>query len=186
MDDASIIALYWARSESAIAHTQEKYGARCRTIARGILRSDADSEECVNDTWLRAWDAMPPERPEKLGAFLGRITRNLALDRLKKRESQKRGGGRLELALSELGECVPSGDDPAQRVDELALRELLDRFLASLNDDARVIFLRRYWYMLSVEEVARGLGASRSKVKSSLMRSREKLRAMLEKEGIAL
>ncbi len=183
MDDAAIIALYWERSESAVGSTQEKYGARCRGIAWNILRSDADSEECVNDTWLRAWDAMPPEWPEKLGAFLGRITRNLSLDRLKLRDSQRRGGGRFELALSELEECVPSGGDPA---DELALRELLDRFLASLSDDARVIFLRRYWYMLSVEEVARGMGASRSKVKSSLMRSREKLRAMLEKEGIAL
>lgn len=183
MDDAAIIELYWARSERAIERTQEKYGARCRATAWNILRSHADSEECVNDTWLRAWDAMPPEWPEKLGAFLGRITRNLALDRLKKRESQKRGGGRFELALSELAECLPSGGDPA---DELALRELLDRFLASLSEDARVIFLRRYWYMLSVEEIARGLGASRSKVKSSLMRSREKLRAMLEKEGITL
>ncbi len=177
MEDAAIIALYWERSESAVESTQEKYGARCRGIAWNILRSDADSEECVNDTWLRAWDAMPPERPTRLGAFLGRITRNLALDRLKKRGSRKRGGGRLELALSELEECLPSGGDPA---DELALRELLDRFLASLNEDARVIFLRRYWYMLSVEEVARGLGASRSKVKSSLMRSREKLRELLE------
>lgn len=183
MEDAAIIALYWERSESAVERTQAKYGARCRGIAWNILRSDADSEECVNDTWLRAWEAMPPERPEKLGAFLGRITRNLALDRLKKRGSQKRGGGRLELALSELEECVPSGGDPA---DELALRELLDRFLASLSEEARVIFLRRYWYMLSVEEIARGMGASRSKVKSSLMRSREKLRALLEKEGIAL
>lgn len=186
MEDAAIIELYWARSESAIGSTQEKYGGRCRGIAWNILRSDSDSEECVNDTWLRAWDAMPPERPAKLGAFLGRITRNLALDRLKKRDSQKRGGGRLPLALSELEECVPSGDDPARCVDELALRELLDRFLASLNEDARVIFLRRYWYMLSVEEVARGIGVSRSKVKSSLLRSREKLRELLEKEGIAL
>ncbi|MCM1150190.1 MAG: sigma-70 family RNA polymerase sigma factor [Butyricicoccus sp.] len=186
MDDAAIIGLYWERSEGAIETTQEKYGARCFCLAWNILRSDADSEECVNDTWLRAWDAMPPEWPEKLGAFLGRITRNLALDRLKKRESQKRGGGRLELALSELEECVPSGDDPARRADELTLRELLDRFLASLGEDARLIFLRRYWYMLSVEEVARSLGASRSKVKSSLLRSREKLRAMLEKEGFTL
>lgn len=183
MDDAAIIELYWARSESAVERTQEKYGARCQSIARNILRSESDSEECVNDTYLRAWESMPPERPAKLGAFLARITRNLALDRLKRRASQKRGGGQFELALSELEQCLPSAGDPA---DGLALRELLDRFLASLNTDARVIFLRRYWYMLSVEEIARGLGASRSKVKSSLMRSREKLRAMLEKEGITL
>lgn len=186
MDDEAIIGLYWARSEQAIARTQEKYGAWCAGIARGILKNGADSEECVNDTWLRAWESMPTQKPERLRAFLGRITRNLALDRLKRYKSQKRGGGQLELTLSELGDCVPSGDDPARRAGELALREALDRFLDGLNEDARIIFLRRYWYMLSVDEIARGLGVSRSKVKSSLMRSREKLRDMLEREGIML
>lgn len=186
MDDESIIGLYWARSELAITRTQEKYGDSCRAVAMNILRSRADSEECVNDTYLRAWESMPPQRPERLRAFLARITRNLALDRLKKRTRQKRGGGQLELALSELEECVPSGDDPAGRADELVLREALDRFLSELSEDARVIFLRRYWYVLSVDEVARCLGVSRSKVKSSLMRSRAKLRDMLEKEGITL
>lgn len=186
MDDGAIISLYWERSERAIEATQEKYGAYCLSVACGILRSRAEAEECVNDMYLRAWEAMPPERPARLPAFLGRITRNLALDRLKIRARQKRGGGQLTLALEELGECVPAGDDPAKCVDGLALSDVLDRFFASLNEDARVIFLRRYWYMLSVDEVARGLGVSRSKVKSSLMRSRARLRDMLEKEGITL
>lgn len=186
MEDKQIIDLYWERAEDAIRETSAKYGRLCQYIAQNILSSPEDSEECVNDTWLRAWESMPTQKPERLRAFLGRITRNLALDRLKRYKSQKRGGGQLELTLSELGDCVPSGDDPARRAGELALREALDRFLDGLNEDARIIFLRRYWYMLSVDEIARGLGVSRSKVKSSLMRSREKLRDMLEREGIML
>lgn len=186
MDDGAIIELYWARSEQALVRTQEKYGAYCLSIAWGILKSRGDSEECVNDTYLRAWDAMPPERPAALRVFLGRITRNLALDRLKSRTRLKRGGGQLTLALEELGECVPAGDDPARHADELALREALDRFLSELSEDARVIFLRRYWYMLSVAEIARGLGVGQSRVKSSLARSRERLRELLEKEGFTL
>ncbi len=184
MEDRQIVELYWRRSEAAIPETEMKYGGYCRAIAMHILASKEDSEECVNDTWLRAWNSMPPARPDRLRAFLGRITRNLSLDRYRLDTSKKRGGGQLELALDELCDCLPdsrSGPD----ADEFALTQLLDRFLASLSGEARVIFLRRYWYMLSVREISDGMHIGESKVKMSLMRSRERLRALLEKEGFS-
>lgn len=186
MEDQQIIALYWARSEQAIRASEQKYGPYCRRIAHNILRSREDSEECVNDTWLHAWDAMPPQRPDRLSAFLGRITRNLALNRYTQRNAAKRGGGTVELALEELMECVPAGDDPAQIIDQLALEQLLNRFLATLSPEARAIFLRRYWYLCPVKEIARTGHISQSKVKMTLLRCRQKLRTMLEEEGVTL
>jgi RNA polymerase sigma-70 factor (ECF subfamily) len=186
MDDQQIIDLYWARSENAISETAEKYGKYCHTIAYHILHNDEDSEECVNDTYLRAWEAMPPQRPHRLSAFLGKITRNLSLDRYKRLAAEKRGSGQVPLALDELLDCVPTGDSAEKTADDLALTESLNRFLGTLSVDARRIFLRRYWYLTPVKEIAAEASISESKVKMSLLRSRKELKKFLEKEGIAL
>lgn len=181
MNDEQIIRLYFARSEEAITRTAEKYGAYCHAIAYRILRDPEDSEECVNDTYLRAWHTIPPQRPQRLAAFLGKLTRNLSIDRCRHATAEKRGGGELTAALNELEFCVSSGGDPAE---ELALTDILDRFLASLSTQNRKIFLRRYWYVSSVREIADEYGLSESRVKMSLLRSRRQLKAVLEKEGL--
>lgn len=186
MDDQQIIALYWQRSQLAIQASEQKYGPYCRSIAHNILACREDEEECVNDTWLRSWDAMPPHKPAKLGAFLGKITRNLALNRREKQRAQKRGGDQVELALEELMDCVPGGESPERIIDDLALKDLLDRFLRSLTPQERTIFLRRYWYLCPVKDIARMDNLSQSKVKMTLLRSRNRLRQMLEEEGFSL
>ncbi len=185
MDDREIVERYFLRDESAIAESQAKYGRYCHSIAYHILYSHEDSEECVNDTWLRAWNAMPPHRPERLSAFLGKITRNLALSRYRQLTADKRGGGETVLALDELSECLPDtqGGDAS---DELALSEAINRFLRRLPERAMIIFLRRYFYFLSVGEIADGLSVSESLVKVTLSRTRAKFKAFLEKEGILL
>ena len=175
MDDKEIIALYFARSEEAIGESEKKYGAYCRTIAGNILPNQADAEECVSDTWLRAWGAIPPSRPERLGAFLGRITRNLALDRLRSNKGAVR---------EELSECLTLGDPTAGMVDRVVLTAALDRFLVGLPQKKRKLFLRRYWYFSTVEELARDFGMSESGVKMTLLRLRRELRAQLKQEGI--
>ena len=175
MDDKEIIALYFARSEEAIGESEKKYGAYCRTIAGNILPNRADAEECVSDTWLRAWGAIPPSRPERLGAFLGRITRNLALDRLRSNKGAVR---------EELSECLTLGDPTAGMVDRVVLTAALDRFLAGLPQKKRKLFLRRYWYFSTVEELARDFSMSESGVKMTLLRLRRELRAQLKQEGI--
>ncbi len=187
MQDEKIIDLYWARSQQAITETGAKYGRYCRTVAWNILYSDLDAEECVNDTWLHAWNAMPPERPRILKAFLGKITRNLALNRYEKEHAAKRGGGETELCLDELdGILSGSGDDAAAAVDRMALTAALDRFLGDLKKEERQIFLQRYWYMCPVREIAERFGYSESKTKMLLLRLRGKLRVQLEKEGFVL
>ena len=177
MEDKEIIELYFARSEEAIGETARKYGAYCRTIAGRILPNAADAEECVSDTWLRAWGAIPPARPERLGAFLGRITRNLALDRLR---AEKRQCPIRE----ELGECLTAGDPTEAMVERVVLTAALDRFLAGLPPKKRKLFLRRYWYFSPVEELARDFGMSESGVKMALLRLRRELKEKLKHEGI--
>lgn len=186
MDDLQIIELYWARSETAIAETARKYGAYCHFIAYHILHSEEDSEECVNDTYWKAWGAMPPQRPNQLRTFLGKITRNLSLSRYETYAAAKRGAGQVPLALDELAECLPAPDSVERAVDDRALTELLNGFLAGLPPEARRIFLRRYWYICSVKEIAADFGISESKVKTTLFRTRNKLKQHLEKEGVAL
>ena len=186
VNDQAIIELYWARDQLAIRESDEKYGPYCRTIAHNVLQDRLDSEECVNDTWHRAWESMPPQRPGLLRAFFGTITRNLALNRWEKQHAQKRGGGQLPLALEELSECLPATDSVERAVEERELTALLELFLESLPRQARVIFLRRYWFLMPVKDIAKGLSVSESKVKMSLLRSRNKLRELLEKEGICL
>ena len=177
MNDASIINLYWERSENAIKETDIKYGRLCSRLANNILNNVCDAEECVSDTWLRAWGAIPPNRPERLGAFLGKITRNLALDRLR---SEKRQCPVQE----ELAECLTAGDPTGVMTDRVVLTAALDRFLAGLPPKKRKLFLRRYWYFATVEELTREFGMSESNVKMTLLRLRRELREQLKQEGI--
>lgn len=186
MEDREIIGLYWERSEEAVSATAEKYGGYCRAIAYNILRSDADAEECVNDTYLGAWNAIPPGKPENLAAFLGKITRNTALNRRRQAKTKKRGGGQVELALSELEECVPAVISVEQSMEDSALTAILDRFLYAQEQPKRNIFIRRYWYLSPIRDIAREYGMSQSKVKSMLFRMRKELKATLEKEDILL
>ena len=185
-DDDAILDLYWRRDESAIAATQEKYGPYCRRIAGNILDDPRDAEECVSDTWLRTWNAIPPQRPRHLPAFLGRITRGLAVDALRARSAQKRGGGVYTVALEELADCVPTVPGADRAVEDRELGEIVNRFLRSLPERECSVFLRRYWYVETVEVIAGRYRMKENTVKTSLFRTRKKLRAYLEKEGISV
>jgi len=182
MEDKDIIGLFNSRSETAIEATQSKYGAYCNTIAYNILSDPQDAEECVSDAMLRTWNAIPPAQPSCLRSFIGRITRNLALDRYDSRSAEKRGGGQLALALEELAESLPAPEDRAPS----EITAVLNVFLAGLPRDERVIFVRRYWYLDPVRDIAQKLGFSESKVKTSLFRARGQLRQLLTKEGIEI
>ena len=184
MEDGKIIDLYWERSETAIEETAKKYFRYCRFISFNILRSDEDADECVNDTYLRAWNAMPPKRPNCLASFLGKITRNLSLDRYKQYSAEKRGHGQIALALSELDEAIPSIPDVEQVIDEKELVQALNIFLEDLPDQKRIIFVQRYWYLLPIKEIAEKSEASESQIKSTLFRIRNELKTFLEKEGL--
>ena len=186
MEDHAIIDLYWAREEQALVETQRKYGAYCWTIAHNILKNKEDTEECVNDTYMRAWNAIPPQRPSVLQAFLGKITRNLCLDRYKAGKAGKRGGGQLALALEELSFCIPGGEDPAARLEAAELGKLLDRFLRTLPEKDCCVFMRRYWYVDSMAEIAHRYHMAEGSVKSSLHRTRQKLKEFLEQEGVCV
>lgn len=186
MDDKHIIDLFWSRSETAIEETDRKYGKLCHRIAFNILANIQDSEECVSDTYQKAWYSIPPKRPAKLSAFLCSITRNLALNRYEKNTAEKRGGGEVPLALEELAECIPDPNSVEQIVDSRILADKLNLFLESLPVESRQIFMRRYWEMCSVREIAKIYSISESKVKVSLFRTREKLRFFLEQEEISL
>jgi RNA polymerase sigma-70 factor (ECF subfamily) len=186
MEDEQIIDLYWQRAESAIEETAKKYSRYCHSISFNILHNKEDAEECVNDAWLNAWKAMPPKRPNCLATFLGRITRNISLDKRKKYTAKKRGHGQTEIALSELGEAVPSGASAEQATEEKELAELLNRFLGSLPKQKRVWFVQRYWYLMPVKAIAAHAGAGESQVKSALFRTRKELKTFLEREGAVL
>ena len=183
LPDEDIVNLYFERSEEAIAACQVKYGKSCHTVAYNILHSDEDAEECVNDTWLRAWNSIPPERPTRLGAWLSTVTRRLALTRYEKKTAVKRNGG-MEASLEELSECVTAGS--LTIADEVALSEAINGFLASLPTRTRMIFMRKYWYMDSIADIAKALGMGESAVKVTLHRTREKFRKHLAKEGITV
>ena len=186
MEDAQIVALYWDRDEAALAESERKYGGYCRAIALGILESREDAAECVNDTWLRAWEAMPPRRPARLDTFLGKLTRNLSLVRWRALRARKRGGGQTELALSELEECLPAAGRPEREVEAQALAESLNRFLSALPREKRMLFVQRYWYLRPVEELAAAHGMRKNTAASALFRRREQLRQHLEKEGFTV
>ena len=180
MEDSVIIELYWQRSEEAVSESRTKYGRYCTVIADNILHCPEDTEECLDDTWLKAWNAMPPHKPDRLSVFLGKITRNLAIDRYRRSRAEKYGKGQIVLCLEELAECVGTDETIT---DDLALRAALDGFLRKLEGEARGIFMLRYWYMFSVKEIANRLGKSDGAVKMSLKRTRDKLKSFLEQEG---
>ncbi len=186
MEDSAIVDLYWERSERAIDETDRKYGRYCGAIAFNILKNREDSDECVSDTYLKAWYAMPQERPTLLGAFLGKITRNLSLNKWRASRAQKRGGGEPAVLLEELEECAGTGTMPHEELDERETARMIDRFLQTLDRESRLFFVRRYFYADSIAYIANRFGASESKVKSNLMRTRTKLRRFLEKEGVAV
>ena len=183
MEDSAILRLYWQRDEQAIRETEAKYGAYCRSIARGILSDPEDAEESVSDAWLRAWESIPPRRPEKLSAYLGKLTRNLCLSRLRERSARKRGGGELPLALEELAECVPAPGDAEQALEARELGRALNRFVSGLEKRERDVFVCRYYYLTELEELSRRTGWSESKLKSMLFRTRKKLKKFLQEEG---
>jgi len=184
MDDKQIVALYWARSETAITETDKKYGRYCHYIAHNILYSDRDAEECVNDTYQKAWETMPPKKPERLSAYLGKLTRHIAINRYIHDRAQKRIPD-VEVIFTEAEELIPdiiAGD----HTDELHLKDAINAFVAQLTQDVRIVFVRRYWYMSSVKDIAADYGLSESNVKVILMRTRNKFRDYLEKEGITV
>lgn len=186
MEDDKIIDLYWARQETAIMETDRKYGNYCRSISLHILKNQEDTEECVNDTWMRAWDTMPPKRPDFLGAFLGKIVRNLAISRYRMTHAQKRGSGEVDLLLMELEECLPSAKSVEEEIEGKETAAAISRFLYMVDEESRNIFVRRYFYADSVKEVADRFEVSESKVKSQLFRLRNRLKDYLEKEGITI
>lgn len=183
MDDQTIVSLYWQRSEQAISETDRKYGGYCYSVAYNVLANKEDAEESVNDTYLAAWNSLPPQKPGILTAFLGRLTRNISIDRWRVLSAGKRGGGQMPLALEELGDCVSSGSD----VEEIAIgREAVaafNRFLDGLPKAERQVFLRRYWYLDSIRSIAESFGFKEAKVTTMLHRTRMKLKTQLEKEG---
>ena len=181
MEDERIVALYWERNENAIRETEAKYGKFCYAIAYNVLRSREDADECVNDTWVGAWNAMPPERPKRLPSFLARITRNIAIDRYRYDGAQKRSA-QTEIAMDEYYDCIPSAEASVE--DTLALKEAVNGFLASLDVRSRVIFMRRYWYSMSIAEIAESVCLSENHIGIILHRTRNKFKDYLKKEGI--
>lgn len=184
MNDREIVNLYWQRSEQAIEETAQKYGRYCHTIAYNILENSADCEECVNDTWLSAWNAMPDKRPERLSLFLARITRNFALTRIVRRTAKKRGSGEATLALEELDECLADRCDLEKEIEDRELSRAIDTFLGQLPEKEQLVFICRYWFVATEREIAEKLGMSRSGVSAMLKRTRSKLKTYLLTEGL--
>lgn len=184
MEDAEILTLYWQRSEDAIKETDAVYGRKLHSLADRIVRSFEDAQECVSDTYMAAWNTIPPRRPDYFFAYLAKICRNCAFGILERKNAAKRSADVVTLTR-ELELCIP---DPAQerRLEGEEIGRMLNRFLGSISQESRMIFLRRYWYADSIQEIADRYGISQSKVKTRLHRTRNQLHAYLEKEGIRL
>lgn len=183
MEDQKILDLFFRRSQQAIAETDRKYGNYLYTISYNILSDREDSKECVNDTYLGAWNAIPPKRPGVLGAFLGKMTRYISIDRWRKRNAKQRGGGEILRSLEELQECIAAAD-PEQELDRLELARVFREFLSSLSEQERNVFLSRYWYLESVKAISQASGFSQSKIHSMLHRLRARLAKKLREEGL--
>ena len=183
MDDKTIVDLYFLRNEDAIGLTEEKYGPYCYSIAYNILSNREDAQESVSDTYLAAWNAIPPRRPSVLSAFLGKLTRHISIDRWRQRTAAKRGGGEVAVALEELSECVAGLQNIELEYERKEFMKAYTRFLKELPETERRVFLSRYWYMESIEAIATKFGFSQSKVKMLLQRTRIKLRLRFEEEG---
>ncbi len=186
MEDGAIVALYWDRNESAIKETADKYGRYLHKIARNILTVREDAEESVNDTYLHAWNAMPPHRPQVLSTFLGRITRHLSIDIYRKRHSAKRGGSEYALSLDELSDCVQGKGSPEEAMDAKELAGHINGFLQGLAPETRKLFISRYYFFDPIADAVASLGMTEGKAKTLLFRTRQKLKEYLEKEGYVL
>lgn len=184
VEDSEIVALYWSRSERAVAETEAKYGPYCRAIAKRLLGDAGDAEETVNDVWLAAWRAIPPHRPEKLSLFLGKLARRIAVNRWQAENARKRGGGEIALSMEELGECLSARGGPEGELAGQELSAAVSRWLRTLSAEKRRAFLLRYWYALPVKEIAQKFGWSETKTANLLSRARAGLRAYLEKEDL--
>ena len=184
MTDEEIVALYWERDEKAISATVDKYEMKLNRIAMQITKDDLDAQECLNDTYLKTWNSIPPKRPNYLLAFLGKIVRNLALDRYKERHAKKRIPEEFVTLLSELESILPATNDVWQAVEEKEIAVYISKFLREQPEEKRNIFIGRYWYCEDIKTLAKYFSCSESKIKASLFRSREQLRLYLEKEGI--
>lgn len=184
MEDSQIVDLYWQRREQAVLETDRKYGGYCYSVAYNILTNIEDTQECVNDTYMAAWNTIPPKRPAMLATFLGKITRHLSIDRWRERNAYKRGGGELPLALEELEQCLASPRTVEMEYARIRFAEVFNRFLAALPETERRVFLCRYWYIDPIGKIAETFGFSESKVKSMLHRTRKKLCVVLEQEGL--
>ncbi len=186
IEDKQIVDLFWQRDEAAIQYVAEKYGRRLRSVSYGIVKDSHTAEECENDTYVEAWNSMPPHRPnDYLYAFLARIIRHISLNCCRNQRRLKRSAFICELS-DEMEQCIPVPDNCECRIDDIAFAEMLNTFLKSLSAEKRNIFLRRYWYLDSIADISDRFGLSESKVKSVLFRSRKKLREHLEKEGYIL
>ena len=183
MTDSELIKLFGARDERAISETKLRYGAYCFTVAMNILRNSEDADECISDALLAAWERIPPDAPENMQTYLGKLTRNAALSIWRRQHAGKRGAGHIGLMLEELSDAAASEDALDRIEDVMTFKETFNRFLGSLKKEQRIIFLRRYFYMQDVEEIASALGLTESKVKVVLHRTRKKLRKILESEG---
>ena len=186
VDDMRSVELYWQRDESAIRETVEKYGVYCHTIAKNILQDNEDAGECVNDTWLKTWHAIPPQRPKYLKLFLAKITRNLAVNRLEERMAGKRGGNQVFLVLEELEECIGGADSVEEAFLGEELRQTIDRFVHRLPERDCNVFVRRYFFTESIGEIADRYRMTENHVTVVLSRTRRKLKAYLRQEGYSV
>ncbi len=186
MDDVKIVELYLSRDENAITYTAEKYGKRLQNISFGIVGDRETAEECENDTYSEAWCSIPPKEPRSyFYAFLSRIVRNISLDRCRERSALKRKAYISELSL-ELENCIPSPDDCTERIEDMAFADMLNKFLSDLSAEKRKFFVRRYFFLDSVEDIAERFSVSEAKVKTALFRTRNELKSYLIKEGYEL
>ena len=184
MEDSQIVSLYWERDEQALAETAAKYGRYCFCIAYNILSSREDADESVNDTYMSAWERIPPHQPSVLPAFLGKLTRRISLNKWRNRNRRKRGGGEMILALEELSECIPSGEDVARKLEQKELSQAITAFLNALPETEREVFICRYWYLADIRQISKAFGFTESKVKSMLSRIRIRLKSQLTEEGL--
>ena len=183
MDDNQIIELYWSRNENAIKESNQKYGKYCFRVADNILHNREDAEECINDTWLQAWNAIPPQKPVRLRLFLAKITRNLSFNRFNARTVQKRGGSEIDLVLDELSECIASESDVENEYVAKELGECVRKFVRTLSDQDGNVFIRRYFFTEPVRVIAQSYSLTENNVCVILSRTRKKLKAHLIKEG---
>ncbi len=184
MEDREIVELYWQRSQTAIVESQKKYENYCMKVALNVLSNWEDARECINDVWLAAWNAIPPNRPEILSAFLGKIARRISIDCYRRQTAAKRGGNEITLAIEELEECLVARDNVEEAIEKKELEKVLNEFVCGLEEEKRDMFMRRYWYLDSMKQIAKRHKCSESKVKSILFRCRKQLQERLQKEGM--